>query len=52
MGKGMRETNECSRQESGNVETIVNTPHTHPHTHTQFFREERKEEEEWENSHL
>lgn len=26
MGKGMQETNECSRQESGNVETIVPPP--------------------------
>lgn len=44
MGKGMRETNECSRQESGNVETIVNTTpntHTHTNTHTDFFGEER-----------
>lgn len=30
MGKGMQETNECSRQESGNVgETIVPPPPTH-----------------------
>lgn len=26
MGKGMQETNECSRQESGNVETVVPPP--------------------------
>lgn len=44
MGKGMRETNECSRQESGNVETIVNTPHAHtpPHTHSSSGRKEKR----------